>query len=142
MNKKELETFLKRYDKYKNNNLPTPFWDDERFTLEYVYRDDNIIGDSKTKIRINYNLTEALGEIAVSGFYYPFQSKILETSFEGEKRIEKEIIGESTLEATNKDKFGDLTLVKFSSAFGNIDTGSPLKVTSSKGINTLCFENS
>ena len=95
MQKKELETFLKRYDKYKNNNLPTPFWDDDRFTLEYVYRDDNIIGDSKNKIRINYSLTEALGEIAVSGFYYPFQSKILETSFEGEKRIEKEIVGHS-----------------------------------------------
>lgn len=27
---------MKRYDKFKKNNLPTPFWDDERLTLEYV----------------------------------------------------------------------------------------------------------
>ena len=109
MKKKELETFLKRYDKYKNNNLPTPFWDDDRFTLEYVYRDDNIIGDSKNKMRINYSLTEALGEVAVSGFYYPFQSKILETSFEGEKKIEKEIIGHShahAFEEVVRDLYG------------------------------------
>ena len=28
--------FNSRYDKFKENNLPTPFWDEERQTLEYV----------------------------------------------------------------------------------------------------------
>ena len=95
MNKKELENFKKRYDKYKNNNLPTPFWDDERFTLEYVYKYDNFIGKDgiNSNTAVDYSLTEALGKIAVAGFYYSFQSKILKTSFEGEKRIEKEIVG-------------------------------------------------
>ena len=88
-----LENFKKRYDKFKNNNLPTPFWDDERFTLEYVYKDDNPL--SEDKIKINYSLTESLGDIAFTGFYYSFQTKILKTSFEGEKRIEKEIVGHS-----------------------------------------------
>ena len=37
MNKKEYKEFLKRYDKFQKNNLPTPFWDDERQTLEYVH---------------------------------------------------------------------------------------------------------
>ena len=25
------------YSRFKKNNLPTPFWDDERQTLEYVH---------------------------------------------------------------------------------------------------------
>lgn len=91
MKKKELENFLKRYDKFKNNNLPTPFWDDDRFTLEYVYNDDNIIGDNK--LNIDVSLTESLGDITLTGFYYPFLSKILETSFKDDKKIEKEVIG-------------------------------------------------
>ena len=93
MNKKELENFKKRYDKFRKNNLPTPFWDDERFTLEYVYKDDSIFNDDKLKI--SNSLTESLGDIAFTGFYYSFQTKILEISFEEGKRIENEIVGHS-----------------------------------------------
>ena len=35
--------FNKRYDKYQKNNLPTPFWDNTRETLEYVYYNNNNI---------------------------------------------------------------------------------------------------
>ncbi len=67
MNKKEIKEFEKRYDKFKNCNLPTPFWDKERKTLEYVYFDDE-------NLRIDYYLSEALGDIALTGFYYSFTS--------------------------------------------------------------------
>ena len=67
MNKKQAKEFEKRYDKFENCNLPTPFWDDERKTLEYVYFEDN-------KPRVNYSIYEALGDIAYTGFYYPFTS--------------------------------------------------------------------
>lgn len=33
----DYEEFNKRYDKFNKNNLLTPFWDEERQTLEYVY---------------------------------------------------------------------------------------------------------
>lgn len=36
MNKNQTKEFLKRYDKFKKNNLPTPFCDDERQIFEYV----------------------------------------------------------------------------------------------------------
>ena len=65
MNKKQTKEFEKRYDKFKNSNLPTPFWDDERQTLEYVYYYDN-------KPVINNCLFEALADIALTGFYYSF----------------------------------------------------------------------
>ena len=50
------------YEKFKNNNLPTPFWDEKRKTLEYVN-----VGNRKTifnfdkaenKIEIYTNLTK------------------------------------------------------------------------------------
>ena len=40
MKKFEYNEFVKRYNKFKKNNLPTPFWDSERQTLEYVYFDN------------------------------------------------------------------------------------------------------
>ena len=67
MNKKEIKEFEKRYDKFKNNNLPTSFWDKERQTLEYVYFDDD-------NLRVNYSLYESLGDIAITGLYYSFTS--------------------------------------------------------------------
>ena len=42
MNKKQIKEFLKRYDKFKKNNLPTPFWDDERQIFEYVSFDSEL----------------------------------------------------------------------------------------------------
>ena len=42
MNKKEYQEFMKRYEKFKKNNLPTYFWDEERQTYEYVYYDNQL----------------------------------------------------------------------------------------------------
>ena len=67
MNKKKIKEFEKKYDKFKDNNLPTSFWDEERQTKEYVYFNDN-------KLIINPSLFEALGDIALSGCYYSFTS--------------------------------------------------------------------
>lgn len=82
MNKKESKEFIKRYDKFKKNNLPTPFWDDERQTLEYVSYDseldywNNIFKTENEefdrKLNVNHNLVEALGDLAYTGFYYPY----------------------------------------------------------------------
>ncbi len=79
MQKRKFNEFMKRYDKFKNNNLPTPFWDDERQTLEYVnignrkniYNFDNL----DNKMKIYNNLTSALEDVADISFYYPFYAK-------------------------------------------------------------------
>ena len=79
------------YEKFKNNNLPTPFWDEKRKTLEYVN-----VGNRKTifnfdkaenKIEIYTNLTEALENIADVGFYYPFKAKYQTITKEGPKFV-------------------------------------------------------
>ena len=89
MKKRKFNEFMKRYDKFKKNNLPTPFWDDERQTLEYVN-----IGNSKTlynfdninnKIKIYTNLTDALENIADIGFYYSFTAKYQTITKDGVK---------------------------------------------------------
>lgn len=82
MNKKKYQEFNKRYDKFKNNNLPTPFWDKERQTLEFVHYDsnldywNNILKSNNEsfdrKQKINNNLIDALEDIAGAGFYYPY----------------------------------------------------------------------
>lgn len=92
MNRREYEKFLKefdkRYDKFKKNNLPTPFWDEERQTLEYVYFDKKLDSFMEKlhkedadyyKMHIDTNLTAALENIAYAGFYYPFTSKYYTT---------------------------------------------------------------
>lgn len=79
MKKRKYNEFMKRYDKFKKNNLPTPFWDDERKTLEYVnignrktiYDFDN----AKNKMEVYNYLTEALENIGNVGLYYPFTAK-------------------------------------------------------------------
>lgn len=74
MNKKEYQKFYKRYDKFKKNNLPTPFWDDERQVFEYVYDDEFVIenGAYSNQIKIFNNLTDALSEITLASFYYSY----------------------------------------------------------------------
>lgn len=73
MNEIDYKEFEKRYAKFKKNNLPTPFWDDDRHTLEYVYFQNGV--DNQSVISVNSSLTESLGDIAYAGFYYPFLSK-------------------------------------------------------------------
>ena len=82
MNKKEAKEFVKRYDKFKNNNLPTPFWDDGRQILEYVNYDselnywDNLFksndADYNPKLNVNSSIVTALEDITCIGFYYPY----------------------------------------------------------------------
>lgn len=88
MNKKEHKEFLKRYDKFQKNNLPTPFWDEERQTLEWVtYKSeldywDNLFKtegeDFDRHLDVNNSLTSALENVASTGFYYPFTSGYFE----------------------------------------------------------------
>jgi len=99
MNEIEYKEFIKRYDKFKKNNLPTPFWDEERQTLEYVYfyNGKSIFNskEAKNELEINSSLTEALGEIAFTGFYYPFTDKHMICRRENKKLIWKSVIEHS-----------------------------------------------
>lgn len=91
----EYKEFITRYDKFKKNNLPTPFWDEEGQTLEYVYfyngksfNSENV----KNELKVNPSLSEALGEIASTGFYYSFTDKHIIGWRENGKFIQKSVI--------------------------------------------------
>lgn len=56
---------LKRYDKFKKNNLPTPFWDEERNVLEYVWFD-------KDGLNVSSNICYGLENISCTELYYSF----------------------------------------------------------------------
>lgn len=85
MEKIDYREFEKRYDKFKKNNLPKSFWDEERQTLEYVYYDFKLDRDNKAfardddefdrRLHVEKSLTEALSNIAFTGFYYPYTCK-------------------------------------------------------------------
>lgn len=91
MPKRKFNEFMKRYDKFKNNNLPTPFWDEKRQTLEYVnignrknlYNFDNV----DNKMKVYNNLTSALEDVTDIGFYYPFNAKYQELTKNGNKFV-------------------------------------------------------
>jgi hypothetical protein len=72
MNKKEAKEFCKRYDKFKNNNLPTPFWDEERQTLEYVWFKPGEHFESELVPSVNGSLVDALAHVAYTSFYYSY----------------------------------------------------------------------
>lgn len=97
MKKFDYKEFEKRYDKFKKNNLPTPFWDNERQTFEYVYfHNEKLFLNSveqKNELEINKNLTDALGDIANIGFYYPFTSKYIQEHREDGRIIKKILVG-------------------------------------------------
>ena len=63
MSKFDYKTFNLRYEKYKKNNLPTPFWDKERQVLEYVFSDKN-------HLSICNNVTDSFNNKFC--LYYPF----------------------------------------------------------------------
>ena len=97
MKKKEYQAFLERYDKFEKNNLPTPFWDEERQTLEYVYFNNSdglkLKGiDYDNKLHINYNLTDALGDLSSTGFYYAYNSKLFQSKKINDEEIENTTI--------------------------------------------------
>lgn len=98
MKQKEYQEFIKRYHKFKKNNLPTPFFDKERQTFEYVYYNQNrhvedysFLMEDKN-LCIFDNLTEAFQNIASVGFYYPFTCRCyLYTKEKGKLIAKKEI---------------------------------------------------
>ena len=96
MTEKEYQKFVKRYDKFKNNNLPTPFWDEERQVKEYVYFDNgHALFHSSTeddKLNVNDNLTESLGELTSTNLYYPFIDKGFIIENKNGKKNEKIIV--------------------------------------------------
>ena len=91
MQKRKFNEFMKRYDKFEKNNLPTPFWDEKRQTLEYVnignrkniYNFDNI----NNKMKVYSNLTSALEDLVDINFYYPFYAKHQELTKNGNKFV-------------------------------------------------------
>ena len=96
MNKLDYEIFSKRYDKFKKNNLPTPFWDEERQVLEYVhFNKEYLNGDDSQNLNleINKDLVKALGDIARTGLYYSFISKKIVYMKENGKLINKVEVG-------------------------------------------------
>jgi hypothetical protein len=99
MNELEYKKFIKRYDKFKKNNLPTPFWDEERQTLEYIYfyNRKSILNSKEVKdeLEVNSRLSEALGDIAFTGFYYSFTYKHIMGWKENGKYIKKSVVGHS-----------------------------------------------
>ena len=78
--------FQKRYEKFKKNNLPTPFFDDERQTFEYVYYSNDFFNNDSDKYpEVNCMLTDALADIAFTGLYYSFNCKEIAHTKEGVK---------------------------------------------------------
>lgn len=96
MKESDYKEFIKRYDQFKKNNLPTPFWDEERQTLEYVYfyNGKSIYNSKKAKgeLEVYPNLMEALSDIAFTGFYYPFTGKHMVTWRENGKLVQKAVV--------------------------------------------------
>ena len=80
--------FYDRYNKFSKNNLPTPYWDDERHTLEYVYYCDG-------EAQIFNNITDALENITMAGFYYSYTSRHLSGHLEGRKMVYETVVGHS-----------------------------------------------
>ena len=97
MNSAEEKKFMKRYEKFKSNNLPTPFWDDERHTLEYIHYNTELsywlymfntnTSDDISRLSVNYNLVDALADLTSIGFYYSYTSGYF--VYEGEKKVIK-----------------------------------------------------
>lgn len=82
MTDSELSQFMKRYEQFKTSNLPTPFWDDERQVLEYVYYDEASIASKlednplyDNKIVVDTDIVNALSVIVRTGFYYAYSCK-------------------------------------------------------------------
>ena len=92
MKKFEYNEFVKRYNKFKKNNLPTPFWDSERQTLEYVYFDSK---KENYNLNVYSKLSDALGDITSVGFYYSFTSKHIIEEKDNGKLIKKTVVGHS-----------------------------------------------
>lgn len=90
MNKKEYKNFIKRYEKFSKNNLPTPFWDEERQTLEYVYFVDKKYYNHEElvhELEVSPNLIDALADISKTGLYYSFTDKHLISYYDKDNNL-------------------------------------------------------
>lgn len=81
MNMRKYKEFMRRYDKFKKNNLPTPFYDDERQTHEYVYYNENIEVDKRDdfdrRIMVSGDIVDALENITWNSFYYSYSCRFI-----------------------------------------------------------------
>ncbi len=80
MTKFDYKEFNKRYDKFLKNNLPTPFWDKERQTFEYVFYEKDKFHEG---LNISNNITDAIANRFC--LYYSFNS-VIEIK-DGKKKI-------------------------------------------------------
>lgn len=81
MNDDEYELFSKRYDKFIKYNLPYPFYDIERQTLEYVYKTRDYDLENKKHdeyVQVSDTLEYALDDIAGESLYFPYNTKLSE----------------------------------------------------------------
>lgn len=81
MNDDEYKLFSKRYDKFIKYNLPYPFYDIERQTLEYVYKTKYYDLENKKYdeyIQVSDTLEYALDDIAGESLYFPYNTKLNE----------------------------------------------------------------
>lgn len=92
MTKFDYQTFNKRYEKFKKNTLPTPFWDRERQVLEYVcYENEHLC--------VYNNLTDSF--LDRFSLFYPFNCAV--TTMEGTREIG--YCHEHTFEAVVRDLY-------------------------------------
>ena len=77
MDDNEYQIFNKKFDKFKKYNMPYPFFDSERQVLEYVNK-DMLMSDTGEQEYISRKtmLSDALGEIISSFFYYSFNTRL------------------------------------------------------------------
>ena len=61
---------LKKYDKYKNNTLATPVYDEEREVLEYVW-------NLNDRLNIYNNISDFMGDTSNAFLYYPFIARTM-----------------------------------------------------------------
>ena len=91
MKNKDYENFRKRYDKFKKYNLPTPFFDDERQTREYIWFNNS--NDNELKENVTSTLSYAMEEIAFTQLYYSFNCRSFNAKMVGNKYVTDEKIG-------------------------------------------------
>ena len=85
----EYKEFAKRYEKFKNCNLPVRYWDEERQTLEYVYFENKEESEEWRNYNISDSLFYSLSNIAFTGLYYSFNcGGYIEENGEWVKKVE------------------------------------------------------
>ena len=85
-----------KYKQFENNNLPTPYWNEERNVQEYVYYEDN-------ELKVCDTISRAIEEIAFYGFYYPFNIRHKEIYFGDKDNERTEIVTGHIHEHTFED---------------------------------------